>query len=150
MTATTAMTSHDRFLGTGWAFPPAFGDRQIGALMVDAAQDIEESLHILLSTRPGERLMHRSYGCDLHRLVFEKIDIRAITEIRERIETAVRRFEPRILLDAVDAETSGLTDGVLRLRLRYTIRTTNSRRNWVYPLYLDAASGATADVRAAP
>lgn len=136
------MPPRDSFLGTGWAFPPAFDDRRIGALMVDSAQDIEESLHILLSTRPGERLMHRRYGCDLHRHVFEKIDVRALTAIRDSIATAVRRHEPRILLHAVDVDTSALDEGVLRLRLDYTIRTTNSRRNWVYPFYLDAAGAA--------
>lgn len=40
------------FLGTGWGFPPEFG--QYGSMRtVSAEEDIHESLYILLSTNPG-------------------------------------------------------------------------------------------------
>ena len=131
------MDSQHLFLGIGWAFPPGFDDRQLGALMVEQNEDIEESLRILMSTRPGERVMHPSYGCDLKRMVFETIDTGALTEIRDMVERAVLFFEARITLDDLDIDTSELVEGVLRLRLAYTVRTTNSRHNWVYPFYLD-------------
>lgn len=134
------MAHQDRFLGTGWAFPPAFDDRQLGALMVEQVDDIEESLRILLSTRPGERVMHPRYGCDLRRMVFENIDSSALTEIRDLVEKAVLFFEPRITLQQVDIDIDDLPNGVLRLRLVYTVRTTNARHNWVYPLYLTELS----------
>ncbi|WP_457333530.1 GPW/gp25 family protein [Rhizobacter sp. P5_C2] len=129
------------FIGTGWGFPPGFDDRQLGALMVDHAQDIEESLHILLSTRPGERAMHPAYGCDLRRMVFEQMDTGTLAEIRDLVERAVRVHEPRIVLHEVQTGTEGLVEGVLRLQLVYTIRRSNDRRNWVYPFYL-GESGA--------
>lgn len=135
------MDSQHLFLGTGWAFPPAFDDRELGAMMVDQGEDIEESLRILMSTRPGERVMHPGYGCDLKRMVFENIDTGALTEIRDMVERAVLFFEARITLDALDIDTSELAEGVLRLRLSYTVRRTNSRHNWVYPFYLDEAAG---------
>jgi uncharacterized protein len=135
------MDSQHLFLGTGWAFPPGFDDRQLGAMMVDQNEDIEESLRILMSTRPGERVMHPGYGCDLKRMVFETIDTGALTEIRDMVERAVLFFEARITLDQLDIDTTELMEGVLRLRLGYTVRTTNSRHNWVYPFYLDEASG---------
>jgi phage baseplate assembly protein W len=131
------MDSQHLFLGIGWAFPPGFDDRQLGAMMVAHEEDIEQSLHILMSTRPGERVMHPSYGCDLKRMVFETIDTGALTEIRDMVERAVLFFEARITLDDLDIDTSELAEGVLRLRLAYTVRTTNSRHNWVYPFYLD-------------
>ena len=143
------MDSQHLFLGTGWAFPPGFDDRELGAMMVDQGEDIEESLRILMSTRPGERVMHPGYGCDLKHMVFENIDTGALTEIRDMVERAVLFFEARITLDALDIDTSELAEGVLRLRLSYTVRGTNSRHNWVYPFYLDdgasrpgAAAGA--------
>ncbi len=138
------MPRHDGFLGTGWAFPPAFDGRQLQALMVDQVDDIEESLRILMSTRPGERVMHPTYGCDLQRMVFEHIGTGTLTEIRSLIERAVLFFEPRITLRSVDIDTDELIDGVLRLQLSYLVRSSNSRHNWVYPLYLSERSGPTA------
>ena len=49
------------FLGVGWSFPPEFhrhGD-SLAVKMVAEEDDIRESLTILLSTRPGERIMLR-------------------------------------------------------------------------------------------
>jgi phage baseplate assembly protein W len=134
-------STQDAFLGTGWGFPPGFDDRQLGALMVDHVQDIEESLRILMSTRPGERVMHPGYGCDLRRIAFEKIETGTLTELRDLIERAVRAYEARIVLHQVETDASGQAEGVLQVRLTYTVRTTNARRNWVYPLYLAEAGG---------
>lgn len=130
------MARSPSFIGTGWGFPPGFDDRQLGALLVDHVQDIEESLHILLSTRPGERAMHPGYGCHLRRMVFEQMDTGTLAEIRDLVARAVRQHEPRIELHDVQTDSTRLTDGVLRLQLVYTIRRTNDRRNWVYPFYL--------------
>ena len=53
------------FLGRGWSFPPRFDDRQYTIMMVEEEEDIRQSLRILFSTLPGERLMKPDYGCDL-------------------------------------------------------------------------------------
>ncbi|MDR7334592.1 GPW/gp25 family protein [Roseateles asaccharophilus] len=133
-------------LGTGWAFPPAFDRRRCNAVTASGVTDIEESLRILFGTSPGERIMHPSYGCGLRRLVFEPMNTSTLTEIRSLIEKAVLFFEARITLDTVSFDTAALLDGVLRIRLDYRLRTSNSPHNFVYPLYLregEAVSGAT-------
>lgn len=128
------------FLGQGWAFPPAFNSRTRGALMVSQLDDVRESLRILLSTAPGERVMRPSYGCDLRRLVFEPLNEGTLTEMRSAIERAVLFFEVRITLESVEFDLDEAASGVLRIRLEYTVRTTNSRHNMVFPLYLDEGS----------
>lgn len=130
------MSIDTQFLGTGWAFPPAFDPRTREAVMVTQQQDVEESLRILLSTSPGERVMHPTYGCGLQRMVFENMDESRLTEIRSLVERAVLFFEPRVILHEVRVNTDELFEGILRLRLDYSIRTTNTRHNLVYPLYL--------------
>jgi len=130
------------FLGKGWAFPPTFELQQRRAVLVSQVLDIEESLRILLSTHPGERVMQPSYGCDLKRMVFEPLNESTLTEIRSTIEKAVLFFEARITLDAVTFDVEDAVQGVLRIHLAYTVRTTNSRYNMVYPLYLQEGSGA--------
>jgi len=134
------MSIDTKFLGTGWAFPPAFNPRTREAVMVTQQQDVEESLRILLSTSPGERVMHPTYGCGLQRMVFENIDESRLTEIKSLVDRAVLFFEPRVILHDVRINTDELFDGVLRLRLDYSIRNTNTRHNLVYPLYLEEGS----------
>lgn len=130
------------FLGTGWSFPLRFEPQGKSAQLVSAEQDIEQSLFILLSTHPGERVMQPGYGCGLRRMVFESIDASRVTEIQDLIARAVLHYEPRIELLAVQIDTVGLHEGLLRLHLDYRVRGTNTRSNLVYPLYLDEASAA--------
>lgn len=125
------------FLGIGWSFPPEFHKHadMLGVKMVVEEDDIRESLKILLSTRPGERIMQPAYGCGLHAMVFETINESTITEIRDVIERAVLFFEPRITLESIDVNTDDVYDGKLKIQLNYTVRRTNTRSNVVYPFY---------------
>lgn len=139
-------TTDKAFLGVGWSFPPEFGRRGEGIELktVAAEEDIAESLRILLSTRPGERVMQPTYGCGLHSMIYETINETAVTEIRDLVERAVLFFEPRITLENIDVDTADAIDGRLKIQLSYTVRETNTRSNFVYPFhYLEGS-----DVRA--
>lgn len=125
------------FLGRGWAFPPAFHGGLVPVSMVSEEEDIEQSLHILLSTRPGERLMRPDFGTDLHNLVFHSMDLTARTQLKEAIGRAVLYYEPRITLNDVVFDMSEERSGILRICLEYTIRLTNTRGNLVYPYYYE-------------
>ena len=125
------------FLGIGWGFPPEF-HKHADALevkMVAEEEDIRESLRILLSTRPGERVMQPDYGCGLHTMVFENLDESTVTELKDIIERSVLFFEPRITLESVDIDTDESLEGSLKIQLNYTVRLTNTRSNIVYPFY---------------
>ncbi|OWQ84399.1 hypothetical protein CDN99_24190 [Roseateles aquatilis] len=127
------------FLGRGWSFPPRFdADKRVA--MVTDREDIEESLRILFHTRRGERVMQHGYGTQLHRMVFEEVTDQTLTELRDMLEKAVMYFEPRIELEQLDIRRSEDDLGTLLLQLDYRIRTTNTRHNMVYPLYLDQAT----------
>jgi hypothetical protein len=123
------------FLGRGWSFPPRFHPVDRGVEMVDEEEDIKESLRILFSTAPGERVMHPSYGCGLKRMVFEQISETVRTEMKDLIERAILFFEPRITLERVELDDTEIFDGKLMILLQYTIRTINVRSNMVYPFY---------------
>ncbi len=123
------------FLGRGWAFPPQFDLQSRQAKLVSHGQDIKESLVILLATAPGERVMQPTYGCGLKTRVFDNINDSTITLIRDIVKRAVLFFEPRISLDNIQVDTGQQYDGVLLIQLDYTVRTTNSRNNMVYPFY---------------
>ena len=122
------------FLGTGWSFPPEF-DRREGLVLVADEKDIRESLYILLSTRPGERVMAPDFGCGMHAQVFEIVSESTISLVKDMIARAILFFEPRITLDRIVMDDREINDGLLQIRLDYTIRTTNTRHNMVYPFY---------------
>ncbi len=124
------------FLGIGWKFPPEFDRQTKSVTLVSEEQDIKESLFILMSTRPGERVLQPEYGCDLSVLNFESINEGLINRASEIIHDAVLHFEPRIILNDVYVSTKNMYDGVLEISLEYSIRKTNKRNNIVYPYYL--------------
>ena len=129
------MEQDSSFLGKGWSFPPRFNPAGRGVDMVAEEEDIRESLRILFSTAPGERVMHPSYGCGLKRMVFESITETVQTEIKDLIERAILFFEPRITLDRIELDATEIFEGKLLILLEYTIRTINVRSNMVYPFY---------------
>jgi len=123
------------FLGTGWGFPLEFNPVSKAVTMSSEEDDIAESLRILLATRPGERVMQPTYGCGLHALVFDTVNERMMSDIREAVERAVLFFEQRIQLDRVSVDSDNVYDGLLQIWVYYTIRSTNTRSNIVYPFY---------------
>lgn len=125
----------DSFLGTGWSFPPTFNVAAGSVEMISDEADIQLSLHILLSTRKGERVMEPDYGCNLDDMVFEPMTTTFKTFMRETIKTAILYYEARIDLNSIKIDDSRETEGIILIILDYTVRTTNSRFNFVYPYY---------------
>lgn len=127
---------HNTFLGRGWNFPPEFKQGAEITLMSSDEENIRQSLWILLSTTPGERVHQYDYGCPLRNYVFESLDTVTQTLLTEDIKKCIVLFEPRIILDSVLFELKQI-EGVLQIRLEYTICQTNKRSNMVYPFYLN-------------
>ena len=124
------------FLGRGWSFPPDFTGPVKGAAMLADEADVASSLEILLSTIPGERIMQPLYGCNMSELVFESLDTRMKTLMADKIESAILYFEPRVTLDSVKLDDSRVLDGVVLIQINYTVKSTNSRFNFVFPYYI--------------
>ena len=132
------MTADQAFLGSGWSFPPTF-DRRSGLRMTVGIEDIERSLEIIFSTALGERWMNPKFGCALDGLQFEPMNQSLLTYVQSLVETAILYHEPRIDAERVEVVADQL-EGVLMIHVDYSVRTSNSRFNFVYPYYLDARS----------
>ena len=130
------------FLGNGWKFPPVFSKESAAVEMVNAAEDIRESLWILLSTAPGERVMVPEFGCALWRMVFEKLDPTTVTEMEELVRRAILNWEPRVDVDAVTVAADQVVEGLVHIDVAYTIRRINTRSNLVFPFYINEATMA--------
>lgn len=124
------------FLGTGWSFPPTFSKKGKQVRLSSDQEDIEQSIRIILSTIPGERLMRPEFGCGIRTFVFEKRDSVFVNGLNHVIGQALLNFEPRInFINAEVLEQNNL-DGVLHIQINYTIIITNTRHNMVFPFYL--------------
>jgi uncharacterized protein len=128
------------FLGRGWSFPPAFSRGGDDVEMVSNAEDIQQSLRILLGTTRGERVMQESFGCDLQALLFEEGDQWLMSRIERTVRDAISVHEPRITLEDVKITGQDVRAGTLSVSIRYMIRGTNSRFNMVFPFYLTEAT----------
>ena len=122
------------FLGKGWSFPPTFNKAAQTVEMVEKETDIVQSLHILLTTNLGERVLQPRYGCNTERLLFEPLDTTLQTYMQDLIESAILWFEPRIKLEKVTL-TATPEEGRIDISIDFMVKTTNSRHNFVYPFY---------------
>ena len=126
------------FLGRGWSFPLSFSESG-SAKMSEHEEDISESLRILLMTYPGERTMQPEFGSRLRDFCFESFTLRTETLIRDEIRRAILLNEPRVDTQEIEVLPTEKS-GVLRINIAYVIRSTNSRRNLVFPFYLNEAT----------
>jgi uncharacterized protein len=123
------------YLGRGWSFPPTFVKTPPAVVMLEDEADIASSLHILLSTTPGERVMQPLYGCNLSELLFESLDTRMKTLMADKVETAILYHEARVVLERVTLDDSQEAEGVVLINVIYRVKSTNSRFNFVFPYY---------------
>lgn len=122
------------FLGRGWSFPVDASDGDVD--LVEGETDIEQSIRVILSTAPGERVMRPNFGCGIHSYVFEAVDTTRLTLIEDEVRDALVEWEPRIEVLAVDAELADRSTGRLDVDVEYRVRRTNNEFNLVYPFYL--------------
>ena len=55
---------------------------------------------------------------------------------RELLE-AIIRWEPRVIEPEVRVDTERLDEGLIRVKVRYVVRTTNNPYNLVFPYYIN-------------
>ena len=91
MSKKNTFLDNNAFLGRGWNFPPTLTED--GVQMVAYERDIEQSLHVLFSTSPGERVNRYDYGCPLRRYAFEPMDTDIVVRMRNDITRAVTLFK---------------------------------------------------------
>jgi len=126
-------------LAPGLALTPRRG---IATVAGDAA--VRQAVLLLLSTRPGERVMRPDYGCDLTPLVFAPNDDTTAGLAMHFVRRAIERWEPRVQIVRLDAgadpvETGGAQaePGRLRIDLEYRVRASGHHERLALPLRLE-------------
>jgi uncharacterized protein len=93
-----------------------------GIAMVEDDDAIRQSLLLLLSTAPGERVMRPEYGCHLNRLVFSRADQSTAGLAIHYVRQAITRWEPRVDITHVDASAASNDAGRLIIELGYVVK----------------------------
>jgi phage baseplate assembly protein W len=135
------MSNAAPFLGQGWAFPPEFTSGGRDVAMAADVEDIRQSLEILFGTRLHERIMQEDYGCNLNEFVFEETSSETLNRLEYMIKEAVLYHEVRIELNNLQISLEREREGVLLIQLDFTVPSSNSRYNMVYPFYLNEGEG---------
>ena len=124
------------FLGSGWAFPVSFSaDNYMLNLSANEA-NINESIHVILNTRKGERTLESEFGSGIQQFMFRKIDSTLKGEIIEAIKFSLLRYEPRILVQDVKVASTDVANGKIEILISYIYSKTNTRHNYVFPFYV--------------
>lgn len=123
------------YIGNGLNFPLRVDARGQIAL-VTGNEDIEQSIRIILGTRPGERVMRPTFGCRAYELIFEPISASTATLMQEYVYEALRMWEPRIEVADVNIEAEAGTQGVLLAIVEYIVKSTHDTRSIVYPFFI--------------
>lgn len=93
-----------------------------GIAMSEDVAAVQQSLQLLLTTRPGERVMRPGYGCRLHELAFMPNDDTTAGLAIHYVRQAIRRWEPRVDIIDLDAERNEASPSLLDVVLDYRIR----------------------------
>lgn len=125
-----------KYIGTGWCFPVQT-DAAGKIKLVTGNEDIEQAIHIILDTSPGERVMRPLFGCNAKEMVFDSIRPETMTLMADAVRQALTLWEPRILVRSVIVERDEKVETALVCKIDYEINTTHDNRNIVHPFYID-------------
>jgi phage baseplate assembly protein W len=92
--------------------------------MVEGDESVRQAILILLTTRPGERVMRPDYGCELDRLAFWPNDDSTAGLAIHFVQQALQRWEPRVDVVALDAQRDPENAERLVVLLEYRVRAT--------------------------
>lgn len=125
------------FLGTGWKFPISVDEATGRIRMSSGEENIEESVRVILGTAKGERMMEPEFGCNLFHYAFENVNYTTLYAMKNEVENALIRWEPRITDIQAEVSDERIGEGVLLIYISYVIRATNNPYNLVYPFYIN-------------
>ena len=123
------------FLGRGFGFPLRVNGRGQVEMAADEAS-INESVHLILGTAIGERVMRPDFGCGIHDFVFHPVDANTCALVTMYAQAALIKWEPRIQNVRVQTHPDPNTENTLLIRIQYKVRSTNNLHNLVYPFFM--------------
>jgi uncharacterized protein len=129
------MSDTTDFIGKGLMFPLTV-DGSGSIAMTRGIADLDSSIRMVLMTAPSERLMRPKFGCAIWDLLFEPINANTLGQMAVAVRTALGQWEPRIDVEDVIVRPDIASEGRVEIDVTYVVRTTNDKRNLVFPFYV--------------
>jgi phage baseplate assembly protein W len=107
-----------------------------GIEMVEELASVRQAVFLLLSTRPGERVMRPDYGCELYKVVFSPNDDTTAGLAIHYVQQALQRWEPRIQIQRLDARRNEDAPTQLDIVLEYRLKATQRDDHVLFPVSL--------------
>ena len=114
------MSALARLFGQSMAFPPRLDDHSRLAWSA-GPENIRESIRIILTTEPGERLLLPAFGDGLQRFLFEPNTVTTHRRIEETVLQSLDRWEPRIKVNEVSVEPDEQDSQAALITVRYVL-----------------------------
>jgi phage baseplate assembly protein W len=114
------MSDAARQFGRSLRFPPQL-DARSRVAWSEGPENIRESIRIILTTEPGERLMLPAFGAGLQRFLFEPNTVTTHRRIEEAVTKSLERWEPRIKVSEVDVAPDPEDGRAAVVNVRYTL-----------------------------
>lgn len=122
------------YIGAGIAFP--IGTNVQGSLQLsNYTTNLEESIRIILETKPGERVYRPNFGSRISEIVFEPMNTQTLLLIRLYVREALEMWEPRMILMDVITEPIP-SQGRVDINILYQPKDSYDSRSMVYPFFL--------------
>lgn len=119
----------------GWPLLPVPDEH--GQLSYPSLEEsVRQSIRIILSTRPGEQLMRSQFGAGLEGFLHEPNTLTTRRRIRDAVEAALTRWEPRINLARVEVVEVPEQPTHLRVEIDYQLKRTGSAARLGFTLAL--------------
>lgn len=126
------MMDAGRIYGRGIAFPPRLGpDGRM--LWSEGPDNIRECIRVTLLTQTGERVQLPGFGGNIRPLLGEPNTVTTRRLVQQRIEDALRRWEPRVAIESVvvdeapDDPTAAIATVTYRLVATQVVEQTSLR-----------------------
>ncbi|MFE1437291.1 GPW/gp25 family protein [Streptomyces sp. NPDC058739] len=127
-------------LGTGWRFPVRWhqdGDGGGHVATVDGEDAVAQSIRLIVRTTLGERVMRPDFGSTAEDQVFGIRDAASCHRLAHELRTAVLRFEPRAIVDQLEAVVAGTEDDRVEVTVEFRIDPHRRPTSLVLPFYLE-------------
>ena len=115
----------------GIAYPVQLGQKGIFRVDSDIAL-IEGNIIQILGTHKGERVMLPEFGSNIRKFIHEPLDHITCALLRVEIFDAIKRWEPRIILDTANSKiTPYPAEFRVKVHLRYKQKNYGTNRNLI-------------------
>ncbi|WP_020587969.1 GPW/gp25 family protein [Desulfobacter curvatus] len=132
--------SSEKNIALKQGFDKGLNISEMGTLqMVDESNSIRQSILMILSTIPGERIMRPDYGCELYKLTFSPNDETTAGIAIHYIKKAITKWEQRIQIIDIDAVPNAVYGEILDITMSYTIKKNLNKDFLTYSFNLEGS-----------